>query len=394
MWAVSGATVAAVWLVFSMAMRSCKSAFEESVFNRLDKITKASQLLSDLGPISDIADKKKTLLQSCCIALDTEMATLYVIDPCTGRIQAASTQSVTKPVEEAFYNLYAQRLTDRGATGAWVVMDAAASGSQDPECAAILSQHGISAIAAGPIRSGSSIAGAIVAFFEHQNVRPKELMCAIEVLSAQSSTALSYTSSLEESNFMLDDLAVDNKELAMLATADGLTGLCNHRKFQQELSELCRKSLGKPGRQFCLVMADVDHFKSYNDAYGHRQGDEVLQKVSQAISDGLRQGDIAARYGGEEFAIIILRTDKDAAYSISDRIRQDISELHLEQGHTTISMGIAEFPSDATAPGELIECADKALYQAKKAGRNQARIWSSPAYSQDIDSETDISQAA
>lgn len=364
--------------VFSLRIRTAPTA-HDSLDQRLNKVTQATQIISDLGPYSVVEKKIAAVLNAGSVALGTDMITLYSIDSSTGCIEAESTQEVDSNIEESFLCLFGQRLTDRSDTNALLIDNIQHYESQMPTYQGVFSSQGVARIVACPISSDTRIVGALVGYFKDKTVRPEELICGIQVLAAQASTALSYTSSLEESRFMVEELAGNNQELSLQATADGLTGLHNHRKFQQELNDLCNASARKPDRKFCVIMADVDHFKIYNDTFGHRQGDVVLQKVSLAMADGLKQGDIAARYGGEEFAMIILRTDKNAAYDVAERIRSTISQLPLEKGAATVSMGVAEFPTDGTSPGELIECADRALYQAKKSGRNRVFVWETPA---------------
>lgn len=364
--------------VFSLRIRTAPTA-HDSLDQRLNKVTQATQIISDLGPYSVVEKKIAAVLNAGSVALGTDMITLYSIDSSTGCIEAESTQEVDSNIEESFLCLFGQRLTDRSDTNALLIDNIQHYESQMPTYQGVFSSQGVARIVACPISSDTRIVGALVGYFKDKTVRPEELICGIQVLAAQVSTALSYTSSLEESRFMVEELAGNNQELSLQATADGLTGLHNHRKFQQELNDLCNASARKPDRKFCVIMADVDHFKIYNDTFGHRQGDAVLQKVSLAMADGLKQGDIAARYGGEEFAMIILRTDKNAAYDVAERIRSTISQLPLEKGAATVSMGVAEFPTDGTSPGELIECADRALYQAKKSGRNRVFVWETPA---------------
>jgi diguanylate cyclase (GGDEF)-like protein/putative nucleotidyltransferase with HDIG domain len=348
---------------------------KESLNARLRRITTATQIIADLGPNADLATTKRTMVEAGRLALDTEMVALFTIDPCTGQIESECTDGVTETLQQAFLDLFAQQLTDRSERHAWIVTDAANIETPNKEAAGVLGDCGICTVLACPIRSESSAAGAIVGFYTSAVPQPEERIYAIEALSAQASTALSYSLSLEQSRFMLDDLAGANQELSVQATVDGLTGLPNHRTFQQALTDLCRKTLGKSGRPFCVVMVDVDNFKIYNDTYGHREGDSVLRKVSKTMASGLRQGDLAARYGGEEFAMIFQRADREAAFVAADRIRRSIAEQSLHKGIATVSMGVAEFPVDAATPGELIERADKALYHAKATGRNRVFAW-------------------
>lgn len=170
-------------------------------------------------------------------------------------------------------------------------------------------------------------------------------------------------------------------EISKLAKTDGLTGLYNHRVFQERIKEeILRASRYK--RTLFLLMADIDHFKKINDTYGHQVGDMVLKTVADIIKKNVRQLDFPARYGGEEFALILPETDCDNAYKVGERIRKAIEnhEFRLEDGKTfrvTISIGIACFPIDSKDREELVKKADQALYYAKQEGRNRVCLYNS-----------------
>ena len=159
-----------------------------------------------------------------------------------------------------------------------------------------------------------------------------------------------------------------------LAIKDGLTGLYTHRAFQSRLEEEILRS-ARSKVPFSLVMADIDHFKSYNDTFGHQAGDAVLKAVSEAISGGVREIDFAARYGGEEFALIITAADKAQAAAVAEKIRLALERLAFNFGgkasRVTSSFGVAEFPAEASAAGQLVRAADERLFRAKQAGRNR-----------------------
>ncbi|MDD2806859.1 MAG: sensor domain-containing diguanylate cyclase, partial [Elusimicrobiales bacterium] len=159
-----------------------------------------------------------------------------------------------------------------------------------------------------------------------------------------------------------------------LAIKDGLTGLYTHRAFQSRLDEEILRS-ARAKVPFALVMADIDHFKSYNDTFGHQAGDAVLKAVSETIAGGVREVDFAARYGGEEFALIITGADKAQAAAAAEKIRHELEARSFNFGGkvsgVTSSFGVAEFPSEASAAGQLVRLADERLFKAKQAGRNR-----------------------
>lgn len=166
--------------------------------------------------------------------------------------------------------------------------------------------------------------------------------------------------------------------LEQLAGLDGLTGVANRRKFDQTLEAEWKRSI-RHHHQLGLIISDIDFFKNFNDQYGHTDGDECLKKVASAIKRAmLRNEDLAARYGGEEFACILPETDNDGVLIVAERIRANVNSLNISHcrsnvaDHITISIGAASTTPQANHPAvTLVEMADKALYQAKRGGRNQ-----------------------
>ena len=160
--------------------------------------------------------------------------------------------------------------------------------------------------------------------------------------------------------------------LSDLAFRDELTGLFNRRYFDQKLQEEINRC-SRYNRKLSLILGDIDHFKSYNDDFGHQKGDEVLQSVSEMIRRSCRSSDTAARYGGEELVIILPETDTDGAFLVAEKARKLIEARAGDvAGRTvTVSMGISSFNSKNDGPAEMIAAADKALYKAKDTGRNR-----------------------
>lgn len=171
--------------------------------------------------------------------------------------------------------------------------------------------------------------------------------------------------------------------LTRLATLDGLTGIANRRTFDEALAQELRR-LGRGAGPLSLVLIDVDHFKRYNDFYGHQAGDDCLRAVAAALSGSVRRaGELTARYGGEEFAILLPGSDMNAALSLAERARCGIAGLGLAHAarpdgtHVTISAGAATLSTSqaggaAGLSATLISAADQALYRAKGTGRNRA----------------------
>jgi len=162
-------------------------------------------------------------------------------------------------------------------------------------------------------------------------------------------------------------------KLEELATTDALTGLCNRRKFDQIMSQQWRHAQQRQ-EPLALLMIDADHFKTFNDMFGHQAGDDVLVRLAGRIAEAAqRPGDCAARYGGEEFAVLLPGHSMDAAMAIGESIRTSVEMLSADRWATTVSVGIASLvPDESRQPADLIEAADRALYEAKSRGRNRS----------------------
>ena len=169
---------------------------------------------------------------------------------------------------------------------------------------------------------------------------------------------------------MNEKLRKQNEELERLSTSDALTGLYNRRYLTQRLSEELVRSYRHKG-SFSVLMADVDEFKKYNDAFGHPAGDEVLKKVANIMLNSTRSVDCTARYGGEEFAVLLTGTSGEVASEVAERIRARVEDQQFGGRKITLSIGIAEFPDNGQTADEVISCADEALYAAKRGGRNR-----------------------
>lgn len=175
-----------------------------------------------------------------------------------------------------------------------------------------------------------------------------------------------------------EELEVANDKLEKLATLDGLTGIANHRRFKEFMTQEWRRSM-RTGATVSLLLMDVDYFKKYNDTYGHQSGDECLKRVAGVLSETIkRANDLAARYGGEEFVAVLTDTDMEGALTMAETIRARVEALqipHSQSNHqcVTLSIGVAA----AVARGEddmndLIAAADRLLYRSKENGRNRS----------------------
>jgi diguanylate cyclase (GGDEF)-like protein/PAS domain S-box-containing protein len=176
---------------------------------------------------------------------------------------------------------------------------------------------------------------------------------------------------LELANVQLEKA---NDLLQTLATTDALTGLHNHRAFQERLVEEIMRS-ERYKTPLSLILLDVDDFKRYNDTFGHPAGDEVLHRLADILREHGRTHDLAARYGGEEFVLLTPHTDLDGATVLAERCRAAIERVPWPARSITASFGIASLGEGITTGRNLIACADQALYAAKASGRNRVSVY-------------------
>lgn len=180
-------------------------------------------------------------------------------------------------------------------------------------------------------------------------------------------------------------IAIENAQLyektKALSNTDELTGLANRRYFQEILARDVAQAR-RYGTGFSIVMADIDHFKRYNDTHGHLRGDTVLKKVAAILLQNTRGIDLVARFGGEEFVILLPKTNKEGARAAAEKLRQCVAaetfsgaDRSQPGGRLTLSLGVSEFPCDSKDLYELLDLADRALYQAKDRGRNTTVVW-------------------
>jgi len=189
-------------------------------------------------------------------------------------------------------------------------------------------------------------------------------------------------------NDMVRRLREGHAELERLSVTDELTGLANRRRLTAELERELRRS-GRHGRPVSILMLDVDHFKHFNDTYGHPAGDAVLKRLASTVRECVRDVDTVARYGGEEFTVILPETPVAEAARVAERIRASAEQDRFTpEGESvplnvTVSIGYAWFPENAGTPDALIEAADQALYRSKESGRNRVTAADHPATTTD-----------
>ena len=209
---------------------------------------------------------------------------------------------------------------------------------------------------------------------------PDEIRRALESVIDNTQNVLQHNQTLEEelekSTLVMQELQRDLELVRQQALTDGLTNLSNRKAFDAEILRIAEEAQ-RERQTFCLVLMDIDHFKAFNDNYGHQVGDQVLRLVAQTLIDGVKGRDVAARYGGEEFALILPQTNLQGGIKVADSLRAVVQGKELINrnsgdtlGRVTLSGGVAQYVQGEDIEN-LIERSDSALYTAKHNGRNQ-----------------------
>ena len=219
--------------------------------------------------------------------------------------------------------------------------------------------HELGALAIIPLRGMDGVIGALVMEGEHPIAISPTDAKNLRLLGVMAARALETVWEIEEIN--------------RRARTDALTGLANRQQFEERLSRIVMET-NRFGGSCTLVVIDIDRFKHVNDTYGHQVGDEVLRRVAAALQQEVRNVDLCARYGGEEMAVLLPQTDLAGGCQLAERLRTAVSALPFVIGGreipVTISLGVATYPEGARDRDELFTAADRALYGAKRGGRN------------------------
>ncbi len=213
-----------------------------------------------------------------------------------------------------------------------------------------------------------------------QEAEPSALQSMIGQIIAETRSMAEKTMALErrlsDSVSEISDLRSSLQEMKHEALTDGLTGIANRKAFDLQLREHVFQA-EEEGQPLSLIIADVDHFKNFNDTYGHKIGDSVLKAVAKVLTEGTKGKDLPARYGGEEFCVILPQTELDNAVKVADALRETLAAKHLRDrktgedfGSITMSLGVGLYRAGESM-SNLVQRADQALYAAKRSGRNR-----------------------
>jgi diguanylate cyclase len=279
-------------------------------------------------------------------------------------------QEFTKQQNEVIYNQFFSSGPE--------VRDLIEAGSRlDGMIADVLSQLGVAGEDAK--RYGDTLAR-----FKDGLSRPaiKDMQVAVEAVLRETTRMAERNKALEtqlaSSSAEINNLRHDLDDLRRVSLVDALTGIANRKAFDQRLREAAAEAL-EHGMSLALIMIDIDHFKQFNDTYGHQIGDGVLRLVARTLREGTKGRDLVARYGGEEFAVILVGSNLNGATAVAEQLRKSVGSKRITKkgagggslGSITLSLGVAAYvPGEPL--GKLVSRADQALYLAKRTGRNRS----------------------
>jgi diguanylate cyclase (GGDEF)-like protein len=217
-----------------------------------------------------------------------------------------------------------------------------------------------------PLIVGARVVGTLSCWAREPSRYGPEDERIMEMMASQAATAI---------------VAADTTDTSVKrAQHDALTGLPNRRQLDEDIQGVLSE-MAESGRQASVAMVDIDHFKRFNDDFGHKMGDVTLQKVASVLRTSVRDVDYVYRYGGEEFVVVFADAGSSEARTLADRLRTAVQATPLTGenlepvGPITISIGLALMPDHGTEIEALIAMADKAMYRAKEAGRNRVEVW-------------------
>jgi diguanylate cyclase (GGDEF)-like protein len=342
----------------------------EAGFKYTNKHTRELSIILELSKFAtsvyDLDKATKIILNSIAREFNTELCLMYLYDEEAKKLKLVASQGLDSSNIDTMTNDFLkieEDIVQKAIQTNKVQIMSNLIGQGQLAGSPFIKHRGITSLFLMPLAIRDKVMGAIICY-------SKEAFIDSEF---EENLTLSMAAQIA---LIIEKIELDQKlgKFADLANIDGLTGLYNHRYFHEALDrELARSERFK--HTVCLVMLDVDHFKRYNDTYGHQAGDLALKRIAMIIKENIRPYDLAARYGGEEIALILPYTTRANALSLTERLRKKIAESlfdkEKEEFGITVSTGLAIYPTNARIKSELLKRADQALYLAKKEGRNR-----------------------
>jgi len=360
----------------------------------LQRRTTVFELTSRISHIALQSDQLDEVLQRVCAfvreCFDLEFCSILLAGSTDALIAATSSRDTLPIVDTGEFWSMTRGVVGRAfQTGeAQFVPDV----TSDPDY--VMLNPSVATEFAVPVRHHSRLLGIMnieAATAERLSSAKREMLCALAdqvagaIHLATVNRKLTETLRLvaeksEQLGLANERLRVANEKLERLSTVDGLTGIANRRQFDAALRQEWRRARRR-GHPVALLLVDIDHFKAYNDGYGHIAGDDCLRRVATTLAAALnRAGDLVARYGGEEFAVLLPETAADEAKRCAECLHEAIRTLRLPhrfatgRDHVSVCVGFASVePNPSLGPNDLVDRADKALYVAKIAGRDRVR---------------------
>lgn len=347
------------------ALEKDKAAFQANQI-KIQRYTALNELARSLAMTFKTQDVVVLLIEtiSKTFLVPGGVYSLLLFDSIIGKAMHAVRYS---PDTEMDVRLSRERLNPLEAFNAWVTGQTkplvVADASKDFRFQTLGSRTGVKSLVSAPLMAGSEILGLIRMESSFPGAFRQEDARLLSNFADLGTVALEHVALY--------------RQTIELAITDGLTGLYVQRYYKERLrDEVYRAQEHK--LPLCLLMIDVDNFKTYNDRYGHLVGDRVLKVVSQVLRDSVRTVDLVARYGGEEFSVLLLKTPSVGARTVAERIRQKVEEQEIvasqETTRITVSIGVAELEPAYKEVEKFIDAADQALYQAKGEGKNCVRM--------------------
>jgi len=330
---------------------------------KIQRYTALNELARSLALTFKTQDVVKLLIEtiSKTFMVPGGVYSLLLFDSSVGKEMHAVRYSVDTEME---VRLNRERLHTDNPFNAWVMAQKKPlvinDASSDFRFQNIPEESRVQSLVAGPLMGGHELLGLIrmessaTNAFRQEDARLLSNFCDLGTVS-------------------LEHVALYHQTIE-LATIDGLTGLYVVRYYKDRVRDEIFRAL-EHKFSLCVMMIDVDHFKKYNDSYGHLIGDKVLKLVAQILKDSVRVVDLVSRYGGEEFSVLLVKTPMDGALQVAERIRQKVVEQTIDvagkKTSVTVSIGVAELNPGFKDAESFIDVADHALYQAKEEGRNR-----------------------